>query len=70
MLTLKRVSQSQSHIPTPLRHTWSCEDALTSPLPEHSSLWDWGSVEEAEQVVVQVPIPQVEALAGGSGKLI
>lgn len=69
VVTLRRAPQSQSQIPTPLWHTQSSEGPLTSALPEHPSLWDWASVNEAEQVPVQVPIPQVEVLAGGSGKL-
>lgn len=69
VVTLKRIPYSQSQMPTSLWHTWSCEDALTSALPEHPSLWDRASVDEAEQVAVQVPIPQVPTLAGGSGKL-
>jgi len=69
VVTLKRTPQSQSQIPTTLWHARSCEDTLTSPLPEHPYLWDWASIDEAEQVAVQVLVPQVAALAGGSDKL-
>lgn len=65
----QETGKSQNHIPAPLWHIQRCKDALTSLLPEHPSLWDWDTVNEAEQVAVQVPVPQVATLAGGSGKL-
>lgn len=69
MVTLKRLAKSQNHFPAPLWHIQRCKDALTSLLPEHPSLRDWATVNEAEQVALQVPVPQVATLAGGSGKL-